>query len=293
MRLLIAFLSSAASLLAALAFTTLTVTRSTIVDEDTYLYEEGKLTVDGCTPTWSYEQPYFPHEGPAPSEVTAVSGMPVYAMEAWTAAQAEDAATLSNYGLAPQALAMVGGKISFISWIASASKASGKAITGAHLLNMYFRATIPQSGSNTRCFVISGGPQQVLLRPGGPALGLFHLSGFLANPNFTLYQGTTPLLVNDNWCDTRPAVIVDAATRVGAFPYTANSKDAAMVVILAPGPYTVTITGDAGTSGGSAPPGLRGACRKRRLPVLARRPPTHTATGRNSVFTYAFKSPRP
>lgn len=166
MRLLIAFLSSAASLLAGLAFTTLTVTRYTIVDEDTYLYEEGELTVDGP-------------------------------------------------------------------------------------------------------------------------------SGFLANPNFTLYQGTTPLLVNDNWCDTRPAVIVDAATRVGAFPYTANSKDAAMVVILAPGPYTVTITGDAGTSGGSAPPGLRGAWRKRRLPVLARRPATHTATGRNSVFTYAFKSPRP
>jgi hypothetical protein len=40
-----------------------------------------------------------------------------------------------------------------------------------------------------------------------------------------------------------------AASRAGAFPLPANSRDAALVIALAPGNYTVVITGVGGATG--------------------------------------------
>jgi hypothetical protein len=52
---------------------------------------------------------------------------------------------------------------------------------------------------------------------------------------------------NDNWGDD-PAVAA-AATQAGAFPLNAGSKDAAAVVTLNPGLYTVVVTGVGSATG--------------------------------------------
>ena len=50
------------------------------------------------------------------------------------------------------------------------------------------------------------------------------------------------LAENDDWVDSS-SVIFPVATRVGAFPIDARSKDAALLVTLAPGAYTAQVSG--------------------------------------------------
>jgi hypothetical protein len=57
---------------------------------------------------------------------------------------------------------------------------------------------------------------------------------------------------NDNWENGNDGSLVnDAATRVGAFPLAAGSKDAAILINLPPGTYSAQATG-AGTTTGVA-----------------------------------------
>lgn len=86
------------------------------------------------------------------------------------------------------------------------------------------------------------GPREkrVLLRGIGPALGAFGVAGALAEPRLTLFAGGQVLQTNDGW-DRTPAAaaIAQTAAQVGAFPLAAGSRDAALLVSLPPGDYTV------------------------------------------------------
>ena len=88
----------------------------------------------------------------------------------------------------------------------------------------------------------------VLIRAAGPALVAFGVGGALANPKLDLFSGLTLLYSNDDWAGD--SVVSSAGASVGAFPFTnATSKDAALLVTLAPGGYTVQVSGVGNTSG--------------------------------------------
>jgi hypothetical protein len=102
-------------------------------------------------------------------------------------------------------------------------------------------------------FVISGAvSRRLLIRGAGPTLTSFGVPGVLADPQITLVgQATgTTLRSNDNWASgDDAAVIATAATAAGAFPLASNSRDAAMIIMLEPGAYTVQLSGVGNTTG--------------------------------------------
>lgn len=100
-------------------------------------------------------------------------------------------------------------------------------------------------------FVIGKGPaRRVLIRGVGPGLAGSGVSAFLADPQLELFRTgeTTAIASNDNWGE-HAAEVTAAGTSAGAFALTVGSKDAAMVVTLEPGGYTVQVRGVNDTTG--------------------------------------------
>jgi hypothetical protein len=112
-------------------------------------------------------------------------------------------------------------------------------------------------------FIISGAtPKQVLIRGFGPTLANFGVTGAMADPRMTLYSGGTVIASNDNYqtpvspcnapaisCGT-PQEIEDtgkAACTIAPGPNC--GKDAALLVTLPPGTYTVHLSGVGGGTG--------------------------------------------
>jgi hypothetical protein len=100
-------------------------------------------------------------------------------------------------------------------------------------------------------FVVSSeGPKTLLVRVVGPTLGAFGVPNTMADPKLTVYSGSTAILANDNWSDNPDAATTaQIAAQVFAFALNAGSKDAAFVVTLPPGSYTVV--GSSATPGGT------------------------------------------
>lgn len=101
-------------------------------------------------------------------------------------------------------------------------------------------------------FVSGSSTKSVLIRASGPALGSFGVADALADPIVELYDRDGRLIAtNDNWSDdpAKAAAITEAAARVGAFGWTLGSRDAALLIALAPGPYTVVARGVGNATG--------------------------------------------
>jgi len=99
-------------------------------------------------------------------------------------------------------------------------------------------------------FVVGGSTGKTLLIRGvGPTLGAFGVPGALADPQLQLFDGNSTLLrQNDNWGGDSQLSATAAA--VGAFPIIdAASKDAMLLVTLAPGSYTAQVSGVGNTTG--------------------------------------------
>ncbi len=125
-------------------------------------------------------------------------------------------------------------------------------VVGARrLINVSARGLVTPAAPFIAGFVINGiGPQRVLLRGVGPTLGtpVFGVAGVLPNPELTLFGGTTAVKTNDDWFrDPDAAAIRDTAVRVGAFALGAASADAAILIFLEPGAYTVQVNAPANT----------------------------------------------
>lgn len=121
------------------------------------------------------------------------------------------------------------------------------------LLNVSTRTTLSANGTAITGFVVGGsGPRRVLIRAVGPSLAPFGVTSTLTNPSISLWRGNTQIGANDDYASganidtTLPATF----TRVGAFSLTANSRDAALVTTLDPGPYTAQIRGGTATETG-------------------------------------------
>jgi hypothetical protein len=101
-------------------------------------------------------------------------------------------------------------------------------------------------------FVITGDlRKRVLIRAVGPTLSNFGLTNLLADPKIEVLSGSTSIATNNDWTESATVTQVNATSpTVGAFPLNPNSRDAAIVLQLSPGSYTVQISG-AGTSAGT------------------------------------------
>ncbi len=125
------------------------------------------------------------------------------------------------------------------------------------LLNVSGRSMTGGSNILIEGFVVTGSvnsQEQVLLRADGPSLGQFGLSGSLiAQPVLSLYDSSGNLVATNTGWGTAPnaPAIANAAVSVGAFALASGSADSAVLLNLAPGAYTVQITG-VGESAGVA-----------------------------------------
>jgi len=126
----------------------------------------------------------------------------------------------------------------------------------SEMISISSRAFVDSTSSNTLIagFAITGTTSDtVLVRGAGPSLGsMFGLHGSLGAPQVAIYDSTgKQIAVNSGWedDDSGGADINDADDRTGAFHFPGRSRDAALVVTLAPGTYTAQLTGTNGSSG--------------------------------------------
>ena len=100
--------------------------------------------------------------------------------------------------------------------------------------------------------MISGSAnEQVLIRAIGPTLLEFSVSGALAQPVLTVFNSSgTQIATNTGWSTNSNAAQISAAfTSTGAFVLPVSSADSAVLLSLAPGAYTVQVSGLNGTAG--------------------------------------------
>ncbi|MCF3650950.1 hypothetical protein [Synoicihabitans lomoniglobus] len=92
---------------------------------------------------------------------------------------------------------------------------------------------------------------RVLLRVIGPALTDQGIAQPLADPVLTLYNSVGEVLrAIDNWSDDADAIALAATMQeVGAFALAPDSLDAAVVLDLPAGAYTLTATSADGSAG--------------------------------------------
>src|SRR5581483_5061207 len=104
-------------------------------------------------------------------------------------------------------------------------------------------------------FVVSGAtPKRVLVRGIGPGLAAFGVKGTVADPALKLFlPGKTDAIAqNDDWQTAQltgggvtatATEISAAAAATGAFPLASGSKDAGLLITLAPGNYSAVMSG--------------------------------------------------
>jgi len=123
----------------------------------------------------------------------------------------------------------------------------------SRLINASARFNVTGGGvPATVGFVIAGNdPKTVLILGLGPALAQYGVTAVLADPQIAIYSGGTQLASDDNWetGTSTAAQISTASAQVGAVALTPGAKDAALLVTLPPGSFTVQLSGVGNTSG--------------------------------------------
>lgn len=131
---------------------------------------------------------------------------------------------------------------------------SALAVSNPKLINISARAFVG-SGAAVQItgFIVAGtSSKTILIRASGPSLASLGIAGALADPNVALYDGKGRLVAsNDNWDadEIEGAAIAAAAQTVGGFAWPQGSLDAALLVTVAPGSYTVVVRGAADERG--------------------------------------------
>lgn len=97
-------------------------------------------------------------------------------------------------------------------------------------------------------FAITGsGRKALLVRGVGPTLTQFGVANALADPRMAVFSGTNSVAEDNDWGGS--AELTAVAASVGAFPLAASSRDAALLLVLPVGTYTVQLFGNAGGTG--------------------------------------------
>lgn len=122
----------------------------------------------------------------------------------------------------------------------------------SRLVNLSTRGTALTGGEILigGLIINEGTPAKILIRGIGPGLVDFGVAGVLTDPQISLFSGSEQIAFNDDWDQiVNLAQLVGSMDEVGAFPLTSGSKDAAMIVYLDPGRYTVHLSGVGGLTG--------------------------------------------
>jgi hypothetical protein len=122
--------------------------------------------------------------------------------------------------------------------------------SSAYLVNLSTFAFVG-TGENllSAGFVIRGNiPKRLLVRAIGPGLSAFGAVGLLSDPQLQVIDANGVVVAsNSDWGGT--LALKTAFTQAGAFQIPDISSDAAVVVQLNPGTYTVQVTGVGNTTG--------------------------------------------
>jgi uncharacterized delta-60 repeat protein/M6 family metalloprotease-like protein len=129
--------------------------------------------------------------------------------------------------------------------------------TGQMLLEIYDADASPRlvyaavraevGGALTKGFDVAKPPagRSYLIRALGPSLGI---PGAIADPQLSLYAGTTLVASNDNW--NGDLTVASLAASVGALPLAPGSQDAALVFVpTAAGSFSAQVSAVGGTTG--------------------------------------------
>lgn len=154
------------------------------------------------------------------------------------------------------ALALSATPGSYTAQIRGKDGATGTALAEIYDASESFGATTPRlNNASARGHVGAGGdlltvgfvvggttPVTVLIRAIGPTLADFGIVGALVDPTLRLYRGPVLIRENDDWGgDFQLDAVVNGS---GAFPISDKaSKDAMLLVTLAPGAYTAQVSG--------------------------------------------------
>lgn len=109
------------------------------------------------------------------------------------------------------------------------------------MINISTRGWIGEGQRLIAGTVVADGPKRLLIRAVGPTLSGFGVDSAHADPRITVFQGQSEVASNDDWSGSD---ISDSASFVGAFALSEGSKDAAMVLTLSQGAYTIVVEGD-------------------------------------------------
>jgi hypothetical protein len=200
--------------------------------------------------------------------VFSSSGTELFRNSAWE--RGPDAAELPGYFKSVGAFPLPAGSLdaalatelkagAYTLQIASAGNRSGLALaelyeldTNGRTVNLSTRARVrADDGAIIGGFVVQGPAyKRMLLRAVGPTLAAFGLTGALRDPVLTVYSGQTVVATNDRWEAAENAAAIATATKnAGAFALGGGSEDAALLITLPPGAYTVEVKGKNNTEG--------------------------------------------
>ena len=141
-------------------------------------------------------------------------------------------------------------------WVCVATNPAGRAASAPATLTLDFGALVNLSARasvGTGANVVIPGitvrgtrPKTLLIRAAGPALAAFGLGGTLADPVLSIFDAAGDrILFNDNASAfPDPAAVATASAQAAAFPLPSAGRDAAVLVTLPPGGYTVQVSGN-------------------------------------------------
>ena len=139
--------------------------------------------------------------------------------------------------------------------VASVTSASVLVGSGSRLINVSSRELVGTGGSIAIAgFVVEGSAgltKQVLIRGIGPGLSQFGVGGVLAQPTIALINATSSVVAsNTGWSTgSQASQIATVASQVGAFALAQGSADSALLATVAPGAYTVQLSGVGSSTG--------------------------------------------
>jgi hypothetical protein len=127
--------------------------------------------------------------------------------------------------------------------IYDATPAAAFASATPRLINLSVHQRIAAGDTLTAGFVLGGDTARtVLVRAVGPGLAPLGVSAAMADPQLSLYRGPDLVAANDNWGGD--ALLRTVAQSVGAFAIADTaSKDAMLLLTLAPGNYSAQVQG--------------------------------------------------
>ena len=149
------------------------------------------------------------------------------------------AVTMLFSGYASPNLNLIG---NFAGYVAGSNFRIAPLAAAWNCINVSSRSLVSPTVPSISGFVVTGSvPRYVLVRAIGPSLAALGVTDAVASASVQVFQGSTLIGQNSGWSVPSSNVTSLTATfaQVGAFSLSPGSADAALVLLLNPGSYTV------------------------------------------------------